>query len=118
MNVYQLDDMSWQYQYADRILEADTLKDLEVLVRLYGLKWKILDEKLALKSQKTDKNNITGFKNVYKNDDMWYYRGSALKSMSLEGLKRKVLENDLEWKKTDESLAYKNWKLDRRKFQK
>lgn len=116
MNVYQLDDMSWEYQFADKSLKAATLKELEVLVNLYGLKWNILDEELANKSIEADKNNVTGFLNVYRNGDYWCYRGSGLKSHSLEVLKKKVLKENLEWRKTDSELAYKNWKLDSRRF--
>ena len=116
MNVYQLDDMSWEYQFGDKSLKAVTLKELEVLVSLYGLKWKVLDKDLAAKSLEVDKNNVTGFLNVYKKGDFWYYRGSNLKSHSLEVLRKKVLSENLEWNETDKELAYKNLKLDSRKF--
>ena len=118
MNVYQLDDMSWEYQFGDKSLKAQILKELEVLVSLYGLKWRILDKDLVEKSLEIDKNNGTGFLNVYKKDNYWYYRGSNLKSHSLEVLKKKVLSENLEWKETNRELAYKNWKLDLRKFKK
>ena len=118
MNVYQLDDMSWEYQFGDKSIKAQTLKELEVLVSLYGLKWRVLDNNLAEKSLEIDKNNVTGFLNVYKEDDFWHYRGSDLKSHSLEVLKKKVLSENLEWRETDNELAYKNWKLDLRKFKK
>lgn len=118
MNVYQLDDMSWEYQFAGKSLKAATLKELEVLVSLYGLKWNVLDEDLANKSIEADKNNRTGFLNVYKKDDMWHYRGSDLKSHSLEVLKKRVILENLEWKETNSDLAYKNMKLDSRKFKK
>ena len=42
MNVYQLDDMSWEYQFGEKSLKANTLKELEVLVSLYGLKWSLI----------------------------------------------------------------------------
>ena len=116
MNVYQLDDMSWEYQFGDKSLKAPTLKELEVLVSLYGLKWNVLDKDLAKKSLDADKNNVTGFLNVYKKGDFWHYRGSNLKSPSLEVLRKKVLSKNLEWKETDKELAYKNMKLDSRKF--
>lgn len=116
MNVYQLDDMSWEYQFGDKSLKAPTLKELEVLVSLYGLKWNVLDKDLAKKSLDADKNNVTGFLNVYKKGDFWHYRGSNLKSPSLEVLRKKVLSESLEWKETDKELAYKNMKLDSRKF--
>lgn len=118
MNVYQLDDMSWEYKFADKSLKANTLKDLEVLVSLYGLKWHVLDESLAEKSLEADKNNITGFLNVYRDGDEWCYRNSDLKSKSLEVLRKKVLASGLEWRETDSDLAYKNLKLDSRKFKK
>ena len=118
MNVYLLDDMSWEYQFGEKTLKAPTLKELEVLVSLYGLKWNILDEALAKESVKADKANRTGFLNVYFKDDLWHYRGSDLKSHSLEVLKRKVADEGLEWRVTDEDLAYKNLKLDSRKFKK
>lgn len=118
MNVYQLDDMSWEYQFGEKTLKAHTLKELELLVNLYGLKWSVLDESLAKKSLEVDKNNLTGFLNVYKKDGMWHYRGSGLKSHSLEVLKKNVLNENLEWKETDADLAYRNWKLDERKFRK
>ena len=118
MNVYQLDDMSWEYQFGEKSLKAATLKELEVLVSLYGLKWNVLDEKLANKSLESDKNNVTGFLNVYRKDDMWHYRGSDLKSHSLEVLMKKAQREGLEWRETDSELAYKNMKLDSRKFRK
>ena len=116
MNVYLLDDMSWEYQFADKNLKANTLDELEILVSLYGLKWNILDENLAQRSLEIDKNNKTGFLNVYRKGDEWYYRGSDLKSRSLKTLKKRVLEKGLVWKETDKVLAEKNWKLDLRRF--
>ena len=116
MNVYLLDDMSWEYQFADKSLKANTLDELEILVSLYGLKWNILDENLAQRSLEIDKNNKTGFLNVYRRGDEWYYRGSDLKSRSLKTLKKRVLEEGLVWKETDKVLAEKNWKLDLRRF--
>lgn len=116
MNVYLLDDMSWEYQFADKSLKANTLDELEILVSLYGLKWNILDENLAQRSLEIDKNNKTGFLNVYRKGDEWYYRGSDLKSRSLKTLKKRVLEKGLVWKETDNVLAEKNWKLDLRRF--
>ena len=116
MNVYLLDDMSWEYQFADKNLKANTLDELEILVSLYGLKWNILDENLAQRSLEIDKNNKTGFLNVYRKGDEWYYRGSDLKSRSLMTLKKRVLEKGLVWKETDKVLAEKNWKLDLRRF--
>ena len=43
---------------------------------------------------------------------------SDLKSHSLEVLRKKAMDENLEWKETDRDLAYKNMKLDSRKFRK
>ena len=118
MNVYMLDDMSWEYQFDGKSLKAPTLKELEVLVSLYGLKWSRLDEELANRSLEIDKNNNTGFLNVYLKDNHWHYRGSDLSSQSLEVLKKKVINEGLEWRELDHELAYKNMKLDSRRFKK
>ena len=83
---------------------------------MHGLKWSVLDKELAAKSLEEDKNNITGFYKVYKRGDYWYYRGSSLKSHSLQTLKKNVESEGLEWKEINKDLAYKNWKLDERKF--
>ena len=95
MNVYQLDDNSWEYQFGDKSLKANTLSELEVLVSLYGLKWRVLDEKLASKSIEADKLNRTGFLNVYIKNGLWCYRGSDISSTSLEVLKKKVLSSPM-----------------------
>ena len=116
MNVYQMDDMSWKYIFGEKSHRADNLKDLEFLVRMHGLKWSVLDKDLAEKSLKEDENNRTGFLKVYRKGDFWFYRGSSLKSHSLQTLKKNVEKEGLEWKETDRDLAYKNWKLDERKF--
>lgn len=116
VNVYQMDDLSWEYIFGEKSHTADNLKDLEFLVRMHGLKWGVLDKDLAKKSLEEDEANFTGFLKVYKQGDYWHYRGSDLKSQSLQTLKRKVLDEGLEWKETDKDLAYKNWKLDLRKF--
>ena len=116
MNVYQLDDKSWEYQFGERSLKANTLKELEVLVSLYGLKWNVLDKDLASQSVKADKLNQTGFLNVYINNGRWYYRGTDLSSSSLEVLKKKVINEGLEWKVTDEALANKSFNMDLKKF--
>ncbi len=117
MNVYQMDDLSWKYVFGEKSHTADNLKDLEFLVRMHGLKWNILDKDLAAKSIDEDRNNYTGFYKVYKNGEFWCYRGSDLKSHSLQTLKKRVLGENLEWRETDSDLAYKNWKLDLRKFE-
>lgn len=91
---------------------------MEFLVRMHGLKWAVLDKDLVLKSLEEDKNNFTGFKKVYKNGDFWCYRGSELKSHSLQSLKKKAEAEGLRWVETDKDLAYKNWKLDVLKFKK
>ena len=116
MNVYQMDDMSWKYVFGDKSHVADNLKDLEFLVRMHGLKWSILDNELAQKSLKEDEGNRTGFAHVYRKGEFWYYRGSDLKSHSLQTLKKNAEREGLEWRETDKDLAYKNWKLDLRKF--
>lgn len=122
MNVYQLDDMSWEYQFGEKSLNANTLKELEVLVSLYGLKWSRLDDKLASESVKRDKLNQTGFFNVYikptSNGYVWCYRGSDLTSASLEVLKKKVLKEGLEWKVVDAELANESFSTDLKKFSK
>ena len=82
------------------------------------MKWNILDENLAKESVEIDKNNHTGFLNVYFRNDTWYYRGSDLKATSLQVLKKRVMAKGLEWKETDRDLAYKTWKLDLRRFEK
>ena len=118
VNVYQLDDLSWKYVFGEKSHVADNLKDLEFLVRMHGLKWGVLDKELAEKSLKEDEANFTGFLKVYRNGEFWCYRGSSLKSHSLQTLKKRVLKENLEWRETDKDLAYKNWKLDLRKFKK
>ena len=118
LNVYQMDDLSWKYVFGDKSHTADNLKDLEFLVRMHGLKWSVLDKDLAQKSLEEDKNNFTGFLNVYWDGEYWCYRRSALKSHSLQTLKRKVESEGLKWAESDDDLAYKNWKLDLRKFKK
>lgn len=117
LNVYQMDDMSWKYVFGEKSHTASNLKDLEFLVRMHGLKWSILDEELAHKSVEEDKqSNYTGFLNVYRKDDLWHYRGTELKSHSLQTLKKNAERQGLEWRQTDRQLAEKNWKLDVRKY--
>ena len=116
MNVYLMDDMTWKYEFGDKSHSADNLKDLEFLVRMHGLKWGVLDKELAERSRKEDEANYTGFLNVYKKGEYWHYRGSDLKSHSLQTLKKNALNEGLDWKETNRDLAYKNWKLDERKF--
>ena len=116
MNVYQMDDMSWKYIFGEKSHTASNLKDLEFLVRIHGLKWSVLDKDLAQQSLEEDKANNSGFLNVYRKGDYWHYRGSDLKSPSRQTLQKNVLKANLEWKETDSDLAYKNWKLDLRKF--
>ncbi|WP_295113915.1 hypothetical protein [uncultured Methanobrevibacter sp.] len=120
LNVYQLDDMSWEYQFGDKSLKANTLKELEVLVSLYGLKWSRLDDALARESLKRDNLNRTGFLNVYLKESprgyVWCYRGSSLSSSSLEVLKKNVLREGLEWKVTDDDLANRSFAMDLKKF--
>lgn len=122
LNVYQLDDMSWKYVFGEKSHTASTLKDLEFLVRMHGLKWAVLDDGLARKSIEADKLNQTGYLNVYIrpsiNGSLWCYRGSDLSSTSLEVLKKKVLKEGLEWKVTDEDLANRSFSLDLKKYNK
>lgn len=122
LNVYQLDDMSWKYVFGEKSHMASTLKDLEFLVRMHGLKWAVLDEDLARKSIEADKLNQTGYLNVYIrpsiNGSLWCYRGSDLSSTSLEVLKKKVLKEGLVWKVTDEDLANRSFSLDLKKYNK
>ena len=120
MNVYQQDDMSWKYVHGDKSHVGSNLKELEFLVRMHGLKWGILDKDLAKKAIEADKLNRTGFLNVYirpaPTGNLWCYRGSDLTSTSLEVLKKKVLNEGLEWKVTDDDLANKSFNLDLKKF--
>ena len=116
MIVYLMDDLSWKYVFGEKSHTASNLKDLEFLVRMHGLKWTILDKELAQKSLEEDRANYTGFLNVYKKGDFWHYRGTDLKSHSLQTLKKRVIDEGLEWRETDAELASKNWKLDMRKF--
>ena len=116
MNVYLMDDLTWKYEFGQKSHTADNLKDLEFLVRMHGLKWGILDKELAEKSLKEDEANYTGFFKVYRKGEYWHYRGSDLKSHSLQTLKKNVEKEGLEWKETNHDLAYKNWKLDERRF--
>ena len=117
LNVYQMDDMSWKYVFGEKSHTADNLKDLEFLVRMHGLKWAVLDNDLARKSLEEDRNNFTGFYRVYRKGEFWHYRGTDLKSKSLQVLKRNALREGLEWREIDKDLAYRNWKLDLRKFE-
>ena len=87
------------------------------IIYFLRFKWSRFDD-LAKQSLEVDKNNNTGFLNVYYKDGLWHYRGSDLKSPSLEVLEKKVLASGLEWRETDSNLAYKNMKLDLRKFKK
>ena len=96
MNVYLMDDMTWKYEFGDKSHSADNLKDLEFLVRMHGLKWGVLDKELAERSRKEDEANYTGFLNVYRKGDYWHYRGSDLKSHSLQTLKKNALNEGLD----------------------
>ncbi len=112
LNVNKLDSGEWEYRLGDKIHTDYSLKNLEFIVRMHGLRWCVLDEKLASNSLMEDKLSDTGFLNVYieknYNEDKWCYRGYDFKSKDLFILKKKVLDNNLEWKITDENLANKS----------
>lgn len=108
LNVTRLEDGQWEYAYGDKVHRDYSLKNLEFIVRMHGLKWGVLDDELAAKSLKEDELVNTGFLNVYISKDRWCYRGSDLKSRDLLVLKKRVLENDLEWRITDNALAQKS----------
>ncbi|WP_298500803.1 hypothetical protein [uncultured Methanobrevibacter sp.] len=118
LNVYLMDDLSWKYVFGEKSHAADNLRDLEFLVRMHGLKWSVLDEDLARRSLEEDRANFAGFHKVYRDGEFWCYRGSDLKSHSLQTLKKRVFDCNLDWKVTDSELADINWKLDLRKFKK
>ena len=44
--------------------------------------------------------------------------GLHARSFRYEVLRKKAMDENLEWKETDKDLAYKNMKLDSRKFRK
>lgn len=108
LNVTRLEDGQWEYAYGDKVHRDYSLKNLEFIVRMHGLKWGILDDELAKKSLKEDELVNTGFLNVYISNDRWCYRGSDLCSRDLLTLKKKSLENNLEWKIIDNDLAQKS----------
>ena len=114
LNVTKLDSGEWEYAYGDKIHRDYSLKNLEFIVRMHGLKWGVLDEKLAKKSLREDELVNTGFLNVYISKDYtgekWCYRGSDLSSKDLLVLKRKVLNDGLEWKVTNSEWADKSLK--------
>lgn len=118
LNVTRLEDGQWEYAYGDKVHRDYSLKNLEFIVRMHGLKWGVLDDELALKSLKEDELVNTGFLNVYISNDRWCYRGSDLKSRDLLTLKKRVLENGLEWKVTDNDLAEKSLEKNSSNFNK
>ena len=94
LNVSKLENGLWEYRLGDKVHTDYSLKNLEFIVRMHGLKWGVLDEKLAGESLKEDELVNTGFLNVYISNDYngkrWCYRGSDLKSKDLLILKKKV----------------------------
>lgn len=122
LNVSRLDDGLWEYRFGDRVHTDYSLKNLEFIVRMHGLKWGVLDEKLASQSLKEDELVNTGFLNVYISEEYggnrWCYRGSDLKSQDLLILKKKVLGNGLEWKVTNREWADKSLKINSDNFNK
>lgn len=65
LNVNKLDSGEWEYRLGDKIHTDYSLKNLEFIVRMHGLRWCVLDEKLASNSLMEDKLSDTGFLNVY-----------------------------------------------------
>lgn len=122
LNVSKLDDGLWEYRLGDKVHTDYSLKNLEFIVRMHGLKWGVLDERLANESLKEDELVNTGFLNVYISNDYngerWCYRGTDLKSKDLLILKKKVLENGLEWKVTNREWADKSLKVNSDNFNK
>ena len=122
LNVSRLDNGLWEYRLGDKVHTDYSLKNLEFIVRMHGLKWGVLDEKLANESLKEDELVNTGFLNVYISkkygENKWCYRNSDLKSKDLLILKKKVLYNGLEWKVTNQEWAEKSLKINADNFNK
>ena len=122
LNVSQLDNGLWEYRLGEKVHTDYSLKNLEFIVRMHGLKWGVLDEKLASKSLKEDELVNTGFLNVYilkeYDGDKWCYRNTDLKSKDLLILKKRVLDNGLEWKITNQEWADKSLKINSDNFNK
>lgn len=118
LNVVRLEDGQWEYAYGDKVHRDYSLKNLEFIVRMHGLKWGVLDDELALKSLKEDELVNTGFLNVYISKGKWCYRGSDLESRDLLTLKKRVLKKDLEWKIIDNDLAEKSLEKNSSNFNK
>ena len=116
----KLDSGEWEYRLGDKVHRDYSLKNLEFIVRMHGLKWGVLDEKLANESLKEDELVNTGFLNVYISKeyggDKWCYRGSDLKSKDLLILKKRVMKSGLEWKITNQEAADKSLELNSRNF--
>ncbi len=114
LNVTRLDSGEWEYRLGDKSHRDYSLKNLEFIVRMHGLKWGVLDEKLAGESLKEDELVETGFLNVYIkrefDEDKWCYRQSSLQSKDLLILEKKVKKEGLEWKITNHELAEKSLK--------
>ena len=122
LNVSKLENGLWEYRLGDKVHTDYSLKNLEFIVRMHGLKWGVLDEKLAGESLKEDELVNTGLLNVYisnvYNGKRWCYRGIDLKSKDLIILKKKVLESGLEWKVTNQEWADRSLKVNFDNFNK
>ena len=120
LNVSRLDNGLWEYRLGEKVHTDYSLKNLEFIVRMHGLKWGVLDEKLADESLKEDELVNTGFLNVYISEeygtDKWCYRNTDLKSKDLLILRKKVLDSGLEWKVTNQEWADKSLKINSDNF--
>lgn len=126
----------WLYVYVDennnrRSIRRGNLNDLENEVKKLNLDWIILDESKAQEMYKKNEMQIktkdkTGFYNVgkYKTKDtkqefLWIYypkkdeKPKNITATTLDRLKKKVLDNNLEWKITDEEKAKKSCEEDK-----
>lgn len=120
LNVSRLDNGLWEYRLGEKVHTDYSLKNLEFIVRMHGLKWGVLDEKLADESLKEDELVNTGFLNVYISKEYgtgkWCYRNTDLKSKDLLILRKKVLNSGLEWKVTNQEWADKSLKINSDNF--
>lgn len=127
------DGFYWAYSYYDENNEKNTitrtdLNELEEEVKRLNLDWIILDKDKAKKTY--EENDIiqksldpTGIYNVRKNktkdikqDFIWVYlrKGQTpISATTLDKLHKKVIDNNLEWKITDEEKAKKSYEEDK-----
>ena len=118
----------WAYGYRDekdnkKTFTRTDLRELKREVERLGLDWIILDKNKAKKAfednDKIQRNlDSTGIYNVRKNkskdtkqDFLWVYlrKGeNPISATTLDKLEKKVLDNNLEWKITDEEKAKKS----------